>query len=132
MKMREIDTVKSIDDRRVSRAWRSLLANPKLTLEQLARSVGLSESRLGHLIAEHAGTTIRDMKSRIKIERLHEARRQLLESQLSLKEIRDRAGYTHSSNFSRDFKKLFLRSPAEYRRFEKKQVLPRRSRKSPK
>jgi len=130
--MQERKVLTSGGDRRVSRAWQILLTNPKAKVEELAQSVGLSESHLEHLIAKHARTTIRNMKNRMKIERLHEARRQLLESTLSLKEIRYRAGYTHNSNFSRDFKKLFLRSPAEYRRFEKKQVLPRRSRKSPK
>ena len=103
--------------------------NPKLKVKQLAKSVGLSESRLEHLIAEHAGTTIRDLKRRIKNERLHEARRQLLKSFRPIKEIRNLAGYIHDSNFIRDFKELFHGTPAVFRRKGQQQIVPKKSRK---
>jgi AraC-like DNA-binding protein len=72
-----------------------------------------------HLIAEHVGMTIRDVKSRLKIERLHEARRQLLETTDTILDIRERAGYVHESNFIRDFKNLFELTPAAFRRHGK-------------
>jgi len=117
--MRDLHTVMSFGDRRVSRAWQILLTNPKLNAKQLAKSVGLSESRLEHLIAEHTGTTIRELKSKLKVERLHEAHRQLLETTDTILDIRERAGYTYESNFIRDFKNLFSLTPAACRRHGK-------------
>jgi len=116
--MRDLKVVSLFGDRRVAQAWQSLLANLKLKVKQLAKTVGLSESSLEHLIAEYAGTTIRDLKSRLKSERLHEARRQLLETTDTILDIRERAGYAYESNFRRDFKKLFKRPPAAFRRGE--------------
>ena len=117
--MRDLKLVTPIGDRRVAQIWQSLMTNPKLKVKQLAKSVGLSESRLEHLIVEHAGTTIRDLKNSLKIERLHEARRQLLETTDTILDIRERAGYVHESNFIRDFNNLFDLTPAAYRRHGK-------------
>jgi len=114
--MRDLKVVGVFDDRRVAMAWQSLLQDPKLRVVDLAKSVGLSESRLEHLIAEHVGTTIREAKRRLKNERLHEARRQLLETTDTILAIRERAGYDYESNFRRDFEKLFKQSPAALRR----------------
>ena len=114
--MRDLQVVVPFGDHRVSRAWQILHTNPKLNARQVAKSVGLSESRLEHLIAEHTGTTIRALKSKLKIERLHEARRQLLETTDTILDIRERAGYSYESNFIRDFKNLFSLTPAAFRR----------------
>jgi AraC-like DNA-binding protein len=118
-KMGELKSIGVFDDRRVSLAWQRLLRDPKLRVVDLAQSVGLSESRLEHLIAEYVGTTIRELKSRLKIERQHEARRQLLETNDTLIDIRERAGYIYESNFIHDFKKLFGVTPAVCRRQDK-------------
>jgi len=117
--MKDPRIVRLFGDRRVSTVWQSLFANPRLTVKQLANTVGLSESRLEHLIAEYAGVTIRELKRRLRIERLQEARRQLLDTTDTILAIRERAGYAHDSNFIHDFKKLFGVTPASCRREEK-------------
>jgi AraC-like DNA-binding protein len=68
---------------------------------------------------EHAGTTIRELKRQLKIERLHEARRKLLETTIPAKVIREYAGYRDDSNFIHDFRKQFGLTPAECRRGKK-------------
>jgi AraC-like DNA-binding protein len=118
-KMEDLKSVGVFDDRRVSLAWQRLLRDPKLKVVDLAQSVGLSESRLEHLIAEYVGTTIRELKSGLKIERLHEARRQLLETNDTILKIRESAGYRDDSNFIHDFKNQFGSTPAACRRWEK-------------
>jgi AraC-like DNA-binding protein len=114
--MKDLKFIGLFEDRRVSAAWQCLLTNPKLTVKELASGVGLSESRLEHLMDEYAGMTIREVKRQLKSERLHEARRQLVETTDTILAIRERAGYSYESNFRRDFKKLFKRSPAAFRR----------------
>ena len=114
--MRILQAVSSVDDRRVAKAWETLWADPDSSVKQLAESVGLSISRLQHLIVEHVGMTIREFKRRVRFERLHEAHRQLLETTDTILRIRELAGYRHDSNFIRDFKKLYGVTPAVCRR----------------
>ena len=114
--MREFEIVNPGSDRRLVRARQELRENPKMTVKQLAAHVGLSDSRLEHLIADDGGPSIRELKRRLKIERLHQARRQLLETTNTLTAIREQAGYTYHANFDHDFRKLFGTTPAAYRR----------------
>ena len=117
--MRDLSSVTSVHDRRVALVWQKLFANPKLTVDQLAKDVGLSESRLQHLFVQDVGLTIREIKYQLKTARLHVARRQLMETIETIQQIRESAGYCDTSNFTHDFKKLFGSTPSACRRWEK-------------
>jgi methylphosphotriester-DNA--protein-cysteine methyltransferase len=104
------------EDCRVVKAWERLNSEPQLTTKELANGVGLSASRLQHLITEQVGMTVRELKEMKRLDRLQKARQQLLETTVPMVSIRTDAGYKYDSNFIRDFKKLFGLSPAKCRR----------------
>ena len=116
MKSSEPPVGDEMKDRRVLQAWERLRSDPKLTIKELAQNVGLSESRLQHLIPEQIGMSVRNFKELQRTDRLHTARRRILESHIPITAIRIDAGYTHESNFIRDFKSLFGITPAKCRR----------------
>lgn len=87
--------------------------NEDLTLEDVARKVHISPSRLSHLFKDELGLTIIEYLTDIRIT----AAKQMLEnSDLMVKQIAEKVGYQEASYFTRVFKKNTGVSPAEYRR----------------
>jgi transcriptional regulator GlxA family with amidase domain len=83
-----------------------------LRVSQLAAQAGLSRSRFEHLFREQTGETL---TSRLRRVRLARAKLLLADYSLSIKQIAFRCGYSSSSSFTRDFKKVFQASPSKYR-----------------
>ncbi len=79
----------------------------------LAKSLGLSESRTGHLIKESMNTTFVDLVNR---ERVRRARTLMSEKELSLAEIAERAGFGSEYYFNRVFKKICGKTPGAVRK----------------
>jgi len=83
------------------------------TVVELARSVGLSPSRLRVLFLEAFGIAPHEY---LKKQRMLAAERLLTSSHLRVKEIMSLVGFADSSHFTRDFKALFGSCPTRYRR----------------
>lgn len=81
----------------------------------LARSVGLSASRLRHIFKRETGVTLARFLGRMKLEH---ARRLLETSHLSVKEIAAEVGIPNESHFVRVFKKTYGLPPGRYGRSE--------------
>ena len=82
------------------------------SLEELARSVNLSASRLRHLFKEEMGVSLAQY---LKTQRLEKAKHLLETTFLNLKEVMHRAGFTDRSHFMRDFRKAYGQPPLQYR-----------------
>jgi AraC family transcriptional regulator len=88
------------------------LAEPVL-LSDLAKDSGLSGSRLIRVFQEATGETPARYLTRIRME----SARQLLEvTDLPVREIARRSGYTQTSQFSRAFRRETGARPLQYRR----------------
>jgi AraC family transcriptional regulator len=84
-----------------------------LTVEAIARSVGMSTFHFAHGFRTAAG----EPPHKYLMRRRHdEARRLLRKTKLSMTEIAQRIGYGSPSHFSVAFQKLARMSPSEYRR----------------
>ena len=81
-------------------------------LADLARAVNLSPSRLNALFKEETGLP---PAKYLRLLRLHEARRLLETTFLSVKQVMARVGVADESHFVRDFRKAFGMTPARYR-----------------
>jgi AraC family transcriptional regulator of arabinose operon len=102
-------------DSRVKRSIEYLSArlDQPLNLDEMARQVNLSSSRLQHLFKSETGTTIPQY---LKLLRMQQARILLENSFLTTKEVAARLAINDTSHFIRDFKKLFGLPPASYKR----------------
>lgn len=84
-----------------------------VTLDGLAKKFNISVSTLQRRFKIKHGVTVIDY---IRNSKLDEAKRLLVEENLSTGEIAYLAGYKHPSNFLAAFKKRYSISPGEYRR----------------
>lgn len=84
-----------------------------LSLNQIARQFYISPAYLCRIFPQITGLHFRAFLQSI---RLQEACRLLTESQLDIGLIAERVGYTHTSNFSVNFKKSMGCTPSQYRR----------------
>ena len=84
-----------------------------LGLDRLAQVARLSRSRLYSLFKAETGLAPMQYVKRCRIEK---ARRLLITTSLSLKEIRSAVGLLDRSHFTRGFKEAFGAGPLEYRR----------------
>jgi AraC-like DNA-binding protein len=84
----------------------------KITLAELARTLGMSESSLSHKTREILGVPpLRALTNH----KMQKARQMLLETNLSIKEISENLGFENQFHFSRTFKSCFGQSPAKHR-----------------
>ena len=83
-----------------------------LTLGKLASSVHLSVWHLCHLFKTETG---RPPAQFLKSIRMEEARRLLESTLLSVKEVLNKVGMSDQSHFVKDFKKIYGRTPTNYR-----------------
>jgi transcriptional regulator GlxA family with amidase domain len=84
----------------------------RLSLERLARSAGLSQSRLHHLFKRETGVTPAHYFHLLKLER---ARELFGTTAISIKEVMSRVGIEDRSHFDREFKRTYGLTPAQYR-----------------
>ena len=89
-----------------------------LTVGELARMAGMSESSFHRQFKAATGTSPIDW---LKRERINQAKRLLLETDDTIGEIADKTGYYDQFYFSRDFKRMTELSPSEYRQRERLQ-----------
>ncbi len=83
-------------------------------VRELARCAGVSERTLQQLFSEYVGVT---PKWVIRRYRLHEAADQLANgAEVDLAELAHVLGYFDQAHFTRDFRRLVGKAPAEYRR----------------
>lgn len=99
-------------DPRVEKAFELIWAEPCRRLSEVARMVGLSQSRLQHLIRIRKHVSFRQVRSQARVGRaIH-----LLErTTLSVKEISARLGYSHPPAFVRAFRRSLGKMPLEWR-----------------
>ncbi len=83
-----------------------------LTILELAKQVGINQTKLKEGFKEVFGNTIFGYLQEI---RMNEARKYLLNTNLSIQEIGNLLGYQHMSNFSAAFKKINGISPLKIR-----------------
>ena len=99
----------------------------RLTVEEMARRVSISPSRLRQLFRDETGTSPVRYLRKLRMGRA----RDLLETTfLSVKEVAAKAGLNSVSHFVTNFENAFGRSPSGYReRRSRKAVRPNGSRK---
>lgn len=85
----------------------------QLKLDGLSEIFGYSSSYLGKLFAQKCGCSFKTYLDQIRVE---QARKLLLETDLKVYEIASRVGYRYVDVFHQKFRKVFQKSPAEYRR----------------
>ena len=92
---------------------RSTYSDSTLRLEDVGRYVQLSPSYLTQLIKRETGQGFR---AHLLAIRFAEARRLLLTTTLSVKEIAAAIGYDNTSSFDREFRRVQHCSPTEWKR----------------
>jgi AraC family transcriptional regulator of arabinose operon len=101
-------------DPRVRAALRLFVGTAgRLPVEEVARVVNLSESRLRHLIREEIGIPVRHYVKKVRLSR---ARKLVEGTFLSVKEITSVLGCSDISHFLRDYKTVFGETPSQTRR----------------
>lgn len=85
----------------------------KLTLDMLARGIGLSRYRLSHVFSEKIGQSFSSYVSSI---RLAYARTLLTETDMPVTVIAEEAGFESQRTFFRTFREQYGMSPQQYRR----------------
>jgi transcriptional regulator GlxA family with amidase domain len=99
---------------RVKRVIEMMQGDPSktFTLEKMAESVNLSAPYFCFLFKSITGVP---PAKYLKTLRMHQAAKLLTTTFLSVKEIVRRVGLADESHFVRDFKRLYGRTPSEYR-----------------
>lgn len=102
-------------DRRAARLIADIdrrYADPRLTLTAVARQLAVSPSHLTHILKSATGRTF---GAHLHARRIAEARRLLVASTLSVKEIACDVGYGTTSQLDRHFRKIVGCPPTLYR-----------------
>ncbi len=104
----------SSHDERIGRAMAYLERNlaRKVTLADVAGSVGLSTSRLAHLFREQSGQTPQQYLEGLRMQRATELLRR---TGFSIKQIADAVGFESQFYFSQRFKARTHQSPSSFR-----------------
>jgi len=84
----------------------------RLALNEISAAVHVSKWHLDRLLRRHTG---RCFKRHLREIRMNEARRLLAGTLLSIKEIAARVGYSHVTEFDRQFKRTFHSTPTDWR-----------------
>ncbi|MDE6498016.1 MAG: response regulator [Muribaculaceae bacterium] len=110
--------VQSTDEKLMNRIMAVInreMANPELTVEQLASDVGLSRVHLHRRLKALTNQSPRDF---IRNTRLRQAARLLAEKKLSVSEVADLTGFSNAGSFTTSFKRLYGVTPGEYAKGE--------------
>lgn len=87
------------------------LADPALSVEMVANSIGISRVHLHRKLKELTNLSTRDFIRNI---RMQQAAKLLKEKRLSISDVAYAVGYSNLSHFSNTFKELFGETPKEY------------------
>ena len=87
-----------------------------LPAEALAGMVNVSVSHLAHLFKREANVSLKHF---VRGVRMTHAKELLETSYLSIKEVMANSGFNDASHFVRDFKKVYGKTPGEFRRDHK-------------
>ena len=87
-------------------------ADASLTVDSVARLIGISTQHVCRVLRRERGLTFADL---LRDVRLQEAQRLLRESSCSMKEIAFRVGFRHPSQFTRAFIGTCGVSPSQFR-----------------
>jgi AraC-like DNA-binding protein len=87
-------------------------ADPSLTIDTLARLIGITPQHVCRVLKRERGLTFADV---LRDVRVREAQRLLRESSCSMKEIAFRVGFRHASQFTRAFASSCGVPPSEFR-----------------
>jgi AraC-like DNA-binding protein len=88
-------------------------ANPRLSLELVAKEVSLSASHLAHLLTERTHATFHEQ---LRARRMSAVQRLLSDPALRMKDIWERVGYATRRQFERDVRNVFGTSARQLRR----------------
>ncbi|WP_165972132.1 helix-turn-helix domain-containing protein [Paenibacillus piri] len=88
-------------------------SDPMLSQDSIAREFDMSPSYLSRFIKDQTGYT---QKQHIDRLRMNEAKKLLIVSELTVKQIVEQVGYVDETNFIRKFKKLEGITPMQYRK----------------
>jgi AraC-like DNA-binding protein len=91
---------------------RSLYRDPELTLERLARQIGIPSRRISGAINRSTGGNVSHY---VNDYRVREAQRLLEASHRPITEILFECGFQTKSNFNREFRRVAGSTPSEYR-----------------
>lgn len=97
--------------RRIMDAVNENIGNPNLTVEVLAREIGISRVHLHRKLKELTNQSARDFLRNI---RLQQAANLLSSSHHNISEVAFAVGFSNVAHFSSSFKKLYGVSPTEY------------------
>lgn len=89
----------------------------QVTLEQLSTELNYSKSAISHLFKRESGQSIRRYCNQLKI---NDAKRLLLETNMSITEIALCVGFNNFSYFIKTFKQLTSKTPSEWRKQRRK------------
>jgi AraC-like DNA-binding protein len=92
---------------------RELYCDHGLSLSTIAAQLRISRFHLSHILGRYTG---RGFREHLSCFRLEAARELLVGSYLSVKEIAASVGYSSTSSFDRDFRRLHGCSPTEWQR----------------
>ena len=98
---------------------RHLYRDPDLTLERLARRVGIPGRQISQAVNRRLG---RNISQEINRWRIHEAQTLLEQSDRSVTEIMFECGFQTKSNFNTTFRRVTGLSPSDWRRRAKKSL----------
>jgi len=87
-------------------------ADPSLTIDRVARVVGITPQHVCRVLKRERGLTFADV---LREARVREAQRLLRDSSFSMKEIAFRVGFRHASQFTRAFAATCGVPPSEFR-----------------
>lgn len=101
-------------DPRVLKVVDFIEANPHLhlQLEQLAKAMNMSSSRLRHIFTAQVGVS---PKQYLRTIRLELAKHLVENTYLNVKEVMTKVGFNDESHFVRDFEKAFGLTPSRHR-----------------
>jgi AraC family transcriptional regulator of arabinose operon len=100
-------------DPRVEKATELVKDDPRRSIAEVAQIVGLSPSRLQHLVKAQRNITLRQVRTGARVA---QATQLLEETTLSVKEISVRLGYSHPPAFVREFRKRLGKTPLGWRK----------------
>lgn len=86
--------------------------DPDISIEQLARDIGISPTQLRRQFQKWFGASPREYLNRLRLE---EARQLLQNTEMSAGEIAERIGFLSTPHFTRLFKQAYGLPPAQYR-----------------
>lgn len=87
--------------------------NQEIDLVELAKVTNRNPAYISHLFVERKNKTFREMLNEVRI---REAKKLLLDTDMSIKEVSSLTGFQNQQYFSRVFKKWLGISPKEFRR----------------